>query len=276
MEQKREEWWSDSENSKPKSKEYIQELNTAPKWENQTDVSGKSDGQIIYFNKNNKLIQAKWDEPSKVWTELNEDELPEWAKVISTNQSKPIQPLFLSETPQKQNLLWHQENGTIKNSGWRTPIGNMGKFSSKSTITNSLVPTREIECKIRFILYDDDENPVLTYENEDSPIEISVKDLYNAKMKPSIDNALNLGNIKIKTREQPLDIILQPDEKGNPYPDGNQENIKRTLNQAIQSNTTLFTKLRYRGGKTKTRGNRVKRNRNKTVRFRKQNFLHGL
>jgi hypothetical protein len=269
------EWWKDSENSKPKSKEYTQELDQSPKWENRDQMPGNKDGkngQITFFNKNNTLIQAKWDGPNNRWTELNDDELPEWAKVDSSiDPSKPPQPLFLPETPQKQNLLWHQEDGTMKHSGWQLPIGNRGIFSRKSTITNSLVPTREIECKIRFLLYDDDENPVLTYENEDSPIEISVKDLYSAKMKPNSDKALNLGNIKSKTREQPLQIILQPNERGNPYPDGNQENLKRTLNQAIQTNANLFTRLRYRGGKTKKQGQKPHK---KTVRFRKQKFLH--
>jgi len=148
------------------------------------------------------LIQAKWDGPNNRWTELNDDDLPEWAKVDSSinppKRSQSLsQPLFLSETPKKQNLLWHQEHGTIKHSGWQSPTPNIGIFSRKSTITNSLVPTREVECKIKFILYDDDENPVLTYENEDRPIEISVKDLYSAKMKPASDKALNLGNINL-------------------------------------------------------------------------------
>lgn len=262
-----------------KSKEYIQQLNAAPKWEIRTKIprnaNGKN-GQIIFFNKNNRLIQAKWDDSKNGWTELDEDELPQWAKVDSSinppKRSHPPQPLFLPETPQKQNLLWHQEDGTVKHSGWKPPIGNRGIFSSKSTITNSLVPTREVECKIKFILYDDDENPVLTYEDEENPIEITVKDLYNAKMKPTSDKALNLGNIKSKTREQPLQIILQPDERGNPYPDGNQENMKnmkRTLNQAIKNNTEIFTRFSYRGGKTKKRSHLTKKRNKKTMTFRK-------
>jgi len=80
---------------------------------------------------------------------------------------------------------------------------------------------------------------------------------------------LNVQWCKSKTREQPLQIILQPNDKGIPYPDGNQENMQRTLNQAIKNNTGIFTRFSYRGGKTRKYSHRTKRRQKKTVTFRK-------
>ena len=59
-------------NQKKSSGPSNDEIAKLPKWENNFNLSGKSEGAVQVFNKNGKAIAAQWSQASKTWIEVGE------------------------------------------------------------------------------------------------------------------------------------------------------------------------------------------------------------
>ena len=58
--------------AKRKSGPSSEEIAKATKWDDRFDVKGKSDAQVMVFNKSGSLIAAQWSAPSQCWIEVGE------------------------------------------------------------------------------------------------------------------------------------------------------------------------------------------------------------